>query len=208
MISYKQQVGFSSKPLFNINLRKFEEGVEKGLEPAKIVMLSPKNIGDLSGFNTLLFQSVEIEATMDWIRKKFINGSTMILGVEAQNPLSQTCKKLFGFAQIDLNNLHPQRLDGDNSVEVLNLYSLRSEMHPNPLRNFKGIGENLLYGACKLNKMLHRERVTLTSENNSFYDAVKMPRAPYIDGKCRCFQDNSLLDFISRIEEKYQIQSK
>lgn len=201
----KNKLGFSSHPLYKVNIKQINEKGEESLVPAKITKFSygdPEDIEAMESAGSTWTSSHIIKDIADNFISKRFEHRVNFLALELDDEKKQLKDRVLCLSEVTSRPAHIPK--GYDDCEIKYIQSKSPDK-----TKYKGAGEVLLYGICKFAKdMRCFTSVSLSSVNHSFYDHIGMPKAPALGEKYYIFRKDYLQKFMEKIVNKYKIDDK
>lgn len=200
----KNSLSFSSQFLYKANIKQILKNGEERFVPVNITRFIPEDPSDVNSMTNAENYFSE-EGFFSCIKRNFAqNMNNYFLALEINSTGKKPKNKIIGLAEVTSATYNGS--EGYNDLEVMLMQSGKSAEKESRNRKYKGAGELLLYGICKLARDLGFSEVTLNSTNDEFYDHINMPKAPDLGKSYYAFKKNIMDKFIQEIKKKYSIK--
>jgi hypothetical protein len=195
-VQQRNKPAFTSKPLFDVNIRKLDQSGEKAhLVPAQIVEFFREDKSDKIEIKRLLKDWNDTAYAKD-IASDFLDKDyeRQFLGVKTNDN-----KEIVSLAEVFLC---PYRKFGN----IITIQAAPNAEHNRPSRQYKGAGEVITYGINKLAQNTGVKELSVISSSNDVYWQKIIGMSPLNDPWNGCVQNSKgMREFMGRVKTKYKI---
>lgn len=198
----KRHVHFGEIPMYKLKICDIlHEPVE-----SVVASLDPANESDKHLLNTLeemwakKFPSTACSIYLKQVNQRLSSGRMQLLASMLGDPSTGAKEdRILGLVLLE-------KTDSTN-LFIDKIFTREDLSYSNRGRKFKNIGTSLIYGALKFFKEHNDEfhKLLLESVNDSYYDAIKMPRVPFED-EFRCLTSFDAEQFLEDINSSFHFE--